>query len=87
MLSAHQPADPSGARIVSRPDLAEAALFHLSFAIGCLVAGAALLMWPQPHGIRWHPVREVETAVPIVTRAAFDDWAGRLLVARSGFHA
>lgn len=82
--STMNPADIPSSPLVARPDLAEAAVFHLSFAIGCIVAGAAFLAVVQPPGVGWHLVRDAGETTPVVTKAAFEGWAGRLLVLRSG---
>ena len=79
-------ADAAPAPLVARTDLADAALFHVSFAIGCVVASAAVLAAFQPAGIGWHSLREADDARPVITRAAFESWAGHLLAARSGLH-
>lgn len=69
--------------LVDRPDLAEVAVFHLSFAIGCIVAGAAFLAIFQPPGVGWQAARDAGETTPVVTKDAFEGWAGRLLVIRS----
>lgn len=87
MSTVEELADASGFSIVARSDLAEAAVFQLSFAIGCVIAGAAVIAAFQLPGIGWHAEREAGEVRPVVTRAAFEVWAGRLLDARSGVRA
>ncbi len=87
MTSATDTGDTPHAPLVARPELAEAALFHASFAIGCVIATVAVLAAFQPPGIGWHAVREAGDGRPVITRAAFEGWAGRLLADRSGRHA
>lgn len=86
MTSATRTGDSPPAPLVARPEVAEAALFHASFAIGCVVATVAVLTAFQPAGIGWHRLREADDARPVITRAAFESWAGHLLAARSGVH-
>lgn len=70
--------------LVARADLAEAACMHLAFAIGCLVAGWVAIAALQPPEVGWHEDNGDDGRRVVVDRAAFDGWAGRLLLARSG---
>lgn len=87
MTSATTADDAPPAALVARPDLAEAALFHASFAIGCVIATVAVLAAFEPPGIGWHAGREAGDGRPVISRAAFEGWAARLLAERSGVHA
>lgn len=70
--------------LIARADLAEAACMHFAFVIGCLVAGWVAIAVLQPPEVGWNDDGGEPVPRLVVDRGAFEDWAGRLLLARSG---
>lgn len=70
--------------LAGRPDLGEIACFQFSFALGCLAAGWVAIALLQPEDVGWNEAREARRQLSLVTQAAFEGWAGRLLAVRSG---